>query len=295
MTSFRKHNVKFELLGGLGNQLFQWAAACHYQEKNNIPVKIDLTFCGKRYSKHNSSITDLVLENAPKVEILAPRDSFATFLVERICSHSKLLNYLRNRAERRCIFRSNGYVENLLDSKALIIRGYFQSFLYLSSITEEPLRVSLHEPNKALESKPESTAIAIHLRRGDYLNLVDSFGVLSDVYYLNALEQISEKINPTRIDIFSNDLIAAEDLARKIGPLARVQNPIENETDAAILIRISEYKFLITANSSFSWWAGNLNEKKTVVYPKPWFRTLSTPDDLHPPDWIPCQAVWLEV
>jgi hypothetical protein len=143
-------------------------------------------------------------------------------------------------------------------------------------------------------SVKESSEVAIHIRRGDYLALKQTFGILSNQYYLMAIDRLKEIVTPSKIVIFSNDRQAAENLASEIGPLASVFRSNSDVSDAAILIELSGFNYIVTANSSYSWWAAALNNKKTVVYPKPWFRSLEEPRDLIPLDWIPCAASWID-
>jgi hypothetical protein len=294
MSSRRKHRVKFEFLGGLGNQLFQWVAAIHYRNESQANVIVDLTYCGPRFSKHNSLIDQLEFDPTLSLELAKVRNSKATYLFEWFGSHNRYFNFIRNFLQKRIIFRTNGYVEILSDVKPKIVRGYFQTYKYLQSLSSQPIQVSLKAPTAIIPQIADPFAIAIHLRRGDYLNLRDSFGVLADDYYLLALERMHKIVEPSLIYIFGNDVDAAYTLARKIGPKAIVFDTERLESDASTLIALSKFKFLITANSSFSWWAANLNEKKTVIYPSPWFRTIETPEDLHPIDWIPFPAAWLD-
>lgn len=294
MSSRLKHRVKFEFLGGLGNQLFQWAAANHYRIESKANVIIDLTYCGPMFSKHNSLINQLEFDPTLNLELAKVKNSKVTYSIEWFSSHNRYFNFIRNYLQKRIILRTNGFVEIPRDVNPKIIRGYFQTYKYLQSLSSRPIQVSIKATTRQIPQIADPSAIAIHIRRGDYLSLRDSFGVLADTYYLEALERMLQIINPTLIHIFSDDVDAAQSLARKIGPKAIVFDTERLESDASTLIVISKFKFMITANSSFSWWAASLNEEKTVIYPSPWFRTIETPDDLHPIDWIPCPAVWLE-
>jgi hypothetical protein len=147
---------------------------------------------------------------------------------------------------------------------------------------------------KTFYSIRDPDEVAIHIRRGDYLSLKDSFGVLSNQYYLMAIDKLKEIVNPSKIVIFSNDTQAADSLAKEIGPLAYVFPSDSDASDAATLIELSGFDYVVIANSSFSWWAAALNKKKTVIYPEPWFRSLEEPRDLIPLDWIPCAASWID-
>lgn len=286
--------VKFELIGGLGNQLFQWAAANYYQQRSNTTVLVDLTYCGPKFVKHNSVITDLKFDSKFELGVVQGRNTRISHALESLSSKNRYINRLRNFFDGRYVSKSDGYNKDLLKVDSKIIRGYFQTYTYLSSLTDQPLQVSLQKPSLSTNNISDPFAVAIHIRRGDYLDLSSSFGVLADDYYLSALKLVYEFLKPTTVCIFSNDTNAARNLANKIGPEAKVIESVTGESDASTLIALSKFNYIITANSSFSWWAAILNAKKTVIYPKPWFRTIETSPDLHPKDWIPCESVWLD-
>jgi hypothetical protein len=53
-------------------------------------------------------------------------------------------------------------------------------------------------------------------------------------------------------------------------------------------------KAIITANSSFSWWAAaSGDQSKTVITPTPWFKNLNEPKDLIPEHWIRIKSSWI--
>jgi hypothetical protein len=285
--------VRIELVGGLGNQLFQWAAANYYAQATKKVIILDLTYCSNRFKVHKSSIKDLEFDSAFTLPLETSNNPISAYGGEFLASRNRYLNKARNLIQGRDIQRTTGYVENLEDKNPKILRGYFQTYKYLENLSKNPVQAALSLKNTNY-SKKESSEVAINIRRGDYQALKQTFGMLSNQYYLNAIDRLKQIVKPSRIVIFSNDIEAAESLAKEIGPLGSVFRSDFHDSDAAILIALSRFNYVVTANSSFSWWAASLNNKKTVVYPKPWFRTLEEPKDLIPPDWIPCVATWID-
>ena len=294
MISRAKHKVNFELIGGLGNQLFQWVAAIYFKTHTNNQTQVDLTYCSSRFQSHSSLITELEFEPKFELDLIQIRNSKFTHLAEQVTSQNRYLNRLRNLVQKRFVPATNGFVEGIATKDQRIFRGYFQTYRYLQAITDVPLKVKLKNHITHSDSFEYSGAVAIHVRRGDYLNLKNSFGVLSNDYYLNALNIIKSQINISQVVIFSNDTTAANLLRTTIGSTAKVFSDYSNESDAATLVALSEFNYIITANSSFSWWAAMINKKKVVVYPNPWFKSFESPNDLIPPDWIPCPATWID-
>jgi hypothetical protein len=66
-------------------------------------------------------------------------------------------------------------------------------------------------------------------------------------------------------------------------------------TDATeSLVLMSFGKAIITANSSFSWWAAvSGNRTKKVIAPIPWFKNLDEPKDLIPGNWLRIKSSWV--
>jgi hypothetical protein len=285
--------VRLELVGGLGNQLFQWAAANYYAQTTKKVTILDLTYCSNRFEAHKSSITDLEFDSAFTLPIEISNKPISAYGGEWLASRSRYLTKARNLIQDRNVLRTTGFIEDLEDKNSKILRGYFQTYKYLENLSKNPVQAALSLKNTNY-SKKESSEVAIHIRRGDYLALKQTFGILSNQYYLMAIDRLKEIVTPSKIVIFSNDRQAAENLASEIGPLASVFRSNSDVSDAAILIELSGFNYIVTANSSYSWWAAALNNKKTVVYPKPWFRSLEEPRDLIPLDWIPCAASWID-
>lgn len=293
MNSKTNHKVNFELLGGLGNQLFQWAAANYYRAKTSTPTRVDLTYCSSRFQGHPSSITELEFEPAFTLEVTKIRTSRYVYVIEQIASHNRYFNRIRNLIQKRFVPPTNGFFEEIAAGDQRIFRGYFQTYKYLQGISDNPLKVKVRDSVSQINNFKDPDSVAIHMRRGDYLNLKDSFGVLSNDYYLSALKIIKKDRDISKVVIFSNDREAANVLRAAIGPSATLFSDESSTSDAATLIALSEFNYIVTANSSFSWWAAMLNKKKVVVYPEPWFKSLVPPNDLIPAEWISCPAIWL--
>ena len=293
LNSENNSSVRFELVGGLGNQLFQWAAANYYAHTTQKATILDLTYCSNRFKAHESSISDLVFDTTLELPTEINDNPITAYGTEWLASKNRYLNKARNLIQDRHVLRTTGYIEDLEAKNPKIFRGYFQTFKYLEMLNNFPLSVGLSATNFTYPTRG-SDEVAIHLRRGDYVALKDSFGVLSNEFYLKAIDRLKQIMSPSRIVIFSNDMDAADSLARDIGPLASVFRSISDISDATTLIELSGFNYIITANSSFSWWAATINKNKTVVYPKPWFRSLEEPKDLIPPGWISSVASWID-
>jgi hypothetical protein len=174
--------------------------------------------------------------------------------------------------------------------------GYFQSPLYMKG-HEEVVRkwfscsgqeaVDVGARWSALGLDPDRT-VAVHVRLGDYRGQVplgdnpEGGWILPRTYYQEALDLIGPDLN---IALFSDEPDNAyEYIGRQVHYIARTGN-IKID-----FFMMSSCKYMIIANSTFSWWAAWLNSphKKIVVSPKFFLgRNISEwyPRDIRVEDW----------
>lgn len=147
--------------------------------------------------------------------------------------------------------------------------GYFQSWKYIKDpdfvrnlfkFDEDLVKFSL----KKLSGN--KTKVAIHVRRGDYINLSETHPPLELSYYLSAMDIIKKRIDDVDFIIFSDD----RDWCIKNIPDASIYDGSSNIED---LCAMSICRHHIIANSSFSWWGSWLAnpEGQIVIAPKRWF------------------------
>lgn len=194
-----------------------------------------------------------------------------------------------------------GDVPILEKSNAKLIVGYFQTFR-TSENTEvyKVLQRALDEieldNDKERVSENSNGNLVIHIRLGDYL-AEKNFGVLGTNYYLNALRMIS-KDGIERISIFSDDIekaraIHEDAITREIKSIfgERIRMSWIQSVDGSTLETFNVMRkgsHFIIANSSFSWWAARLSQKKAieVIAPWPWFKEMDSPTNLLDPRWL---------
>jgi hypothetical protein len=289
--------VTFQLMGGLGNQLFQFAAAASYGRRTNHSVALDLSLCRKPFNVHSSLLTDLTI--APGIIIIPSRDkSLLAARLSAIASKSRILPKSRYLAEDKFISNVIGYDPNLYKNSSAVVEGYFQSYKYLEDLPRsfQEIGVSVVTSWQIETSKLiDQHTLVIHVRRGDYETLQDSFGLLSSTYYKCAIDLALSRFTPRNIVCFSDNISVAKDLleGNKLD-IQYISKPSE-EPDASSLYLMSRSGAIVIANSTFSWWAAKLNRHKLVVAPENWFRSLTPPNDLIPPDWILCSSDWVDL
>ncbi len=301
------------LMGGLGNQLFQYAFALELSERTQSVVKLDPNFLSIR--KNDSGDLDLEkYELDPKIQIEPTRPTplllrkilgFAlrihlrpgNRLHEFNCTVTRLISTLVTSIHFRKleivhISKDNGYVEpEFLIGDSFFV-GYFQSYRYLQSLKSDISALSIKndarsdDVDKFLKSFGNDLPLAVHIRLTDYRN-EPNFGVLSEKYYSKALAYHFEKFEYSRIWLFSDEPeIALEFIPIQYRHLViNVSQLVSSTVDTLELMRMA--KGFVVANSSFSWWAAHLSQEKTplVTFPSPWFANMTEPRYLIPPHW----------
>lgn len=291
--------IKLEIVGGLGNQLFQFYAGVYLARRTDSELILDFSKVASSGTVHESSISQLVLGN--KYQSQLKEISFLKSIIWRI--HQKLVREFKHlgflslkffRIYQSTQIGFDPIIEEL--TPPMEIHGYYQSWRYLEYCRgfgiEDPKLRTFSDWYKSLREKiVTEKAIGIHVRRGDYLSLTDSFGILGHGYYNDALKMAQVRNSDTNVYVFSDDITHA----RALFPDSNfnfISEPIDSIAAESMLL-MSECSTLIIANSTFSWWGAVLGNKEKDVYaPQKWFRSLEDPKDLIPESWIPVRSSW---
>ena len=291
--------VKVELIGGVGNQLFQYFAGRALAELHDVPLKLDISLIGINGTKHESSLSALNLSmdfiESPKKVIF--RKSFFGRAVAWIFRKTSLSRRFLMFFHRRYESPTLGYDLNLLRVRPPItISGYFQTKkFYDQVIGEDSKRIELKSSSvwfdnmaNLLKSK---TVVGLHIRRGDYLNLKESFGLLSKGYYFDALRRLKEQLQYEEIWVFSDDTDLAGLVLGDIKGTRYIIPPNDSNPEESMFL-MAQCSALIISNSTFAWWAGVINGGNMVCYPKPWFLAAEYSADLLLPEWQAIESSW---
>ena len=244
--------------GGVGNQMFQIAAAYALALNNNDECAFDMnikrTYHGVVHQGRAAS-----------------------------CYFNSLY---RNIKQLPADWKSkNKYIEpegspyaQIPYKEDLLLFGYFQSDKYFegqynavrSLFTDSRLIDLLWGEYRHILSD----SVAIHVRRGDYIKFPDVHTILDISYYRKALEYLRKRTNIHNIVVFSDDIPWCREYFKE-----KNTTFIEREEDHEEMYLMSLCTHNIISNSTFSWWGAflNINEDKIVVAPKRWF----APDCTH--------------
>lgn len=263
--------VKF--LGGLGNQMFQFAFYLSLK-RHFKKVKADLSGF-KNYELHNG----FELERVFNIQL----DRLSDFKINLHSPdrHEWIWRKLRHVYGTKSSFfyeqKEFGFDELLFnDKKNRHYWGYWQHINYVEPVQEE-LRTSfvfselIDSRNILLQGIVEnSNSVSVHVRRGDYLKHPVLGGICEAEYYKKAFGLVDKKVEKPLFVFFSNDIIWCEENLRTENSLFVNWNQgVDSYLDMQLM---SLCKHHIIANSSFSWWGAWLNSSPTkiVISPSKW-------------------------
>lgn len=280
------------LSGGLGNQMFQYAAgkrlACHL----GVPLMIDTSLFS---AQHCATAREYALDAFALEDPIATADDLRPFLPRH-----GLSRWLPRFARHRTYYRERHFH---FDPAVLELRGevcldgYWQSERYFSDIAgtiREAFRFKQPLSGKNLhlyQQIRDVEAVSLHVRRGDYVSDEKTHrwhGVCGVDYYDRAINHIVEHVSGPNFFVFSDDLHWASNHLKFRHPVTFVDhNPPEMGHEDMRLMSFCRHH--IIANSSFSWWGAwlNPNPGKIVIAPRKWFSGFEADTrDLYPEGWL---------
>lgn len=293
--------VVIRLVGGLGNQMFQYAAALGLAMRQGRALKMDVSAfkaCESRsYQLDCLKVPQDLYTGAPLFQ--PSSSSIAARVIRRI----------KKKVFKGGAFRKDVYCEPhfhfdpaffKLSGVEILLNGYFQSLRYFESV-EELLRerfqpvapLSATTADWAAKIAASPCSVSLHVRRGDYLQAPNAalHDALDRGYYDRAVNLV-QRLAGERVEFFlfsdEPDFIA-DAFADLPGAHVVRSDPHKSWEELFLMARCWHN---IIANSSYSWWGAWLNpaEDKCVIAPARWF----TPGklaacnvlDIYPDDWI---------
>lgn len=287
-----------KLIGGLGNQMFQYAAGRCLAEKHSTILKLDVTgfeeYKLHRYSLHCFHVWEYL---ATKTEI------------KNVIYTQSTLSKLKQKTLSKLGFKSykssNWITEKQFHFDAEILEapnntfldGYWQSEKYFADITNILRREFVvkyqqdYLSQKFTELIQNTEAVSLHIRRTDYVQDALTYkvhGICDQDYYDRCVRYIGDRVSNPHFFVFSDEPQWAKDNLRFGFPTTIVDcnDASRNYEDLRLMTMCRNN---IIANSSFSWWGAwlNPNPNKLVIAPHQWFKdeTKNT-KDIVPQQWI---------
>ena len=279
-----------KIFGGMGNQMFQYAAGRCLAHLNKTQFKLDVTDfddCNLRNFDLQSLHADCRFASKTEIINLLPSHNF-----------EKALQYLFPK-RKRTYYREKHFHfdESMLEfGKNVYIKGYFQSEKYFFPV-REILRKEftfkeeiIKKVKGVFDRAGSQNRVSVHVRRGDMKNdpvMAERHGVMPLAYYQKSIEIIRSKISTPQFYFFSDDIYWAKENFNNID--ATFVSGEISKTHFEDLYLMSQCGHNIIANSSFSWWGAwlNNNSNKIVIAPNKWFNSgPQDTQDLIPSTWI---------
>lgn len=252
--------------GGLGNQMFIYAL---YYSLKREGSKVQLDTSLYNYAKmHNGyELSDIFETDIPYMT-----------------SNILYLSWLRFVLRTGLFLKKDKfkYDENIADSDALYLWGYWQCDKYFEKYREELLKIfkfkNISSPNQEIAHRmQDKNSVSLHIRRGDYMNLSMYQGICTEEYYAKAVEYTKQNVSSPHFYIFSNDIAWSKKFAESLNIDYTIVGHNTGADCYQDMYLMSQCKHNIIANSSFSWWGAylNANQNKLVIAPKGWDNTDS--------------------
>ncbi len=283
------------IIGGLGNQMFQYAFAVALQKKNpEEEVLIDTSHFHYIFSKSWGGTN---LHNGYEIDKIFPNANLKTATPRQLMKVSWYMpNYVLSRLVRKYFpIKKTEFIQRREDifvyqPEAMnqdgdrYFEGNWESACFFSDCRDEVQRVFMHgKPNDVnsgyIEQMEREESVAIHVRRGDYMNGTKWSGICTLDYYKKGVDTILTDGKQHVFYIFSNDIPWCEANIKPLLMGHRVVIVTENTGKDSCwdMFLMTHSKDLIIANSSFSWWGAFLNKRGgRVMAPNKWLNEERT-------------------
>lgn len=274
--------IVVKIMGGLGNQLQQYAVYKKFITLG-VEAKVDISWFSKENQENMLAKRDLELNYFEGIEYEAATEEE----IAKLIGSDKLSGKLRRKLLPFTINRfdeSMMYHPELLKMQSAYISGYFACEKYYADILpllrneiKFPIGMEKAEVfHKIAADMDEVQSVALHLRRGDYLDAENQAmfgGICTEEYYEGAINHLMQKVEAPVFFIFSDDSEYAEEYAEKMrqkfGVMAHVLDMNKGKDSFLDIYLMSKCKHIITANSTFSFWGARFNDYENKIMIRP--------------------------
>ena len=285
------------LIGGLGNQMFQYAAGRALSLECGVPLQLDVSgfaWYGLHQGFELQRIFNCTIDIAGEADVRCILGWQYSSAIRRVVSRQSMEAFRRKGFVVEPHFQYWPEIKNV--PRDCYLTGYWQSEKYFADLALQiradftfwlPMESRNVELSKQIN---QVNAVSLHVRRGDYVNNANTaatHGFCTIDYYREAIRYIAERVDSPHFFIFSDDIAWVKENLKIDFPCRYIDHNLgaESYNDMRLM---SMCRHHIIANSSFSWWGAWLNPSadKIIVAPKKWFANETKTQDLIPQCWV---------
>ncbi len=261
-----------EVLGGLGNQLFQYAFKKYCEKISGHDTLLHTEFFDYVKSLPGATKRDFTLEKF--------RCDFVGIQGNIVCER---------------IIEEETFPGIEQDMNEVFFRGYWQKKTFFEEVKSELLSEiclkneyiteDLYEAAKKIES---GNSVVVHFRRADYLtgDNVRIFCSLPVEYYKSALSEVVKRCGrDVKAFLFTDDPDYVSGIMSELADIDMELMSMREDYEDLYLMSLAKHH--IIANSTFSWWGAALSKDPNgiTIAPKNWFLDRPSPN-LYLDDWL---------
>ena len=288
-------NCIIQMMGGIGNQLFQYAIGKRLEIDRKARVRYDLSMYANQAEralsirKYKTDVPELTAMDRATMRVSFGKKFSKVKSIINPLAGGLLWNVLEDRII--------GFEPRVMEiTGRWYLRGYWQVPAYFDSI--RPLILDQFQPVNPIPKSDQElqkqiadvNAVSVHIRRGDLLThpiYSKETKVQTADYYQASIRELADRVENPRFFVFSDDPKWCRENICGHDQITYVDNH-DGSTDYVDLFLMSRCRHFITANSTFSWWGAWLssNENKIVIVPTVWkFEMNGPPPGLVPSSW----------
>jgi hypothetical protein len=254
-----------KLVGGLGNQLFEYSIGRRIADKLGTDLLIDNMYYTMVNPRHQYALSLLNIRSYSPAddEVFPPIHAY----VEKTMDYDPDVLEVRDNCALLGYWQNYNYVEPIRD----MLRREVVPLNALSGLAGEAYNHIRTNPKKK---------VCIHFRGTDFTTWT-KFNVVDKEYYRRAIELLVSKLGmDITLYIFSDDMEASRQVLGGILPPVEIKAPSFNQVEDLYLMSLCDA--FIIPNSTYSWWGSFLSkaEDKLIIAPSRWWTEASDLTDM---------------
>jgi hypothetical protein len=265
--------IYVQVTSGFGNQMFQYAMGRAMAARNGLPFVLDLSWFERPKGKprpYGLNVFDLKARVAPAEEL---RDIMSGDFARRFGLVS-VADFITPVPEPQLHF----WRPALAVRGPAYLGGFWQSPRYFEDFSDL-VRQDFAFPPLPAEAEPMAgritgapNAVAVHVRRGDYLTDGRLGSCCPAHYYREGIARLAAKVGPLNLFVFSDEPDWVRQNFDPSGHAMEVVDfPAHVDAPHHDMHLMSLARHHVIANSTFSWWGAWLAKGDTVIAPGRWF------------------------